>query len=430
VRCHEAPQASLVRAMAASDAQAIARLDRDATGWTRPQMLRRLAQLAQGYVLLRDGTPRGYAFCRLFGRGHVIGPVVADSLDDARALIEAALAPLGRTFVRLNSRLPTMGDDATLLLLDKDVVERLLSPAEVTQAVRDAFMLHGRREGRVFPVVREQLATGGVFGIKSGDVPSQGLLGFKAAGFWPRNREAGGEPHQATILLFDPATGRPQCVIDGNAITTVRTGAAGGLGLEMLARPDSSRLTVFGTGVQAKSQLRFALRVLPELSSVQYVSADRRADSAFESMFAQQCDIRCARDADQAVSESDVVITATPGAGPLFDSSAVRAGTHLNCVGADTAGKRELPAGLLQRARLVVDDREQALQLGEMQWARETPCVELGPLLLKEAPFLRAASDITVFDMTGLALQDLTVARLVYERACAQSLGSRIGWPW
>lgn len=100
---HEAPPVSLIRKMAASDAEAVARLDREATGWTRPQMLGRLVQLAQGYILMRDGMPRGYAFCRLFGRGHVIGPVVADSLDDARALIEAALTPLGNTFVRIDT---------------------------------------------------------------------------------------------------------------------------------------------------------------------------------------------------------------------------------------------------------------------------------------------------------------------------------------
>lgn len=325
---------------------------------------------------------------------------------------------------------PAMTAEATLLLLDKHAVEQLLTPAEVTLAVREAFLLHGRREGRVFPVVREKLATGGVFGIKSGDVPSQGLLGFKAAGFWPGNRALGSEPHQATILLFDPATGRPLCVIDGNAITTVRTGAAGGLGLELLARPDSTRLTVFGTGVQARSQLRFALRTLTELRSVHYVSATRKPDAEFEALFADQCDIRCAPDADRAVAESDVVITATPGGGPLFDAEAVKPGTHLNCVGADTAGKREVPAGLLARARLVVDDREQALQLGELQWARETPCVELGALMLGETPFSRKAGDITVFDMTGLALQDLTVARLIHERASARFLGQRIPWPW
>ena len=78
----------------------------------------------------------------------------------------------------------------------------------------------------------------------------------------------------------------------------------------------------------------------------------------------------------------------------------------------------------------MVDDREQALLLGELQWARETPCVEMGAILLGEAAFSRAPSDITVFDMTGLALQDLTVARLIYERASAQGLGSRIAWPW
>jgi GNAT superfamily N-acetyltransferase len=104
---HQALPASLVRAMTAADAEAVARLDREATGWTRPQTLRKLAQIAQGHVLLRDGAPRGYAFCRLFGRGHVIGPVVAESLDDARALIKAALAPLGSTFVRIDTAAST-----------------------------------------------------------------------------------------------------------------------------------------------------------------------------------------------------------------------------------------------------------------------------------------------------------------------------------
>src|SRR3978361_98098 len=148
-----------------------------------------------------------------------------------------------------------MPSDAQLLLLDKNEGDALLLPDDVMQAVREAFVLHSQREGRVFPVVREPLVTGGIFGIKSGDVQVQGLLGFKAAGFWPTNRALNGEPHQATIMLIDPATGRPVCLIDGNAITTVRTGAAGGLGLRYLARPDCKRLCIFGTGVQARIQL-------------------------------------------------------------------------------------------------------------------------------------------------------------------------------
>lgn len=110
-----------------------------------------------------------------------------------------------------------MQSEACLLLVDKSAVEALLLPDDVTTAVREAFTLHSEGEGRVFPVVREALSTGGIFGIKSGDVQSQSLLGFKAAGFWRANRTLGGEPHQATIMLFDPATGRPVCVIDGNA---------------------------------------------------------------------------------------------------------------------------------------------------------------------------------------------------------------------
>jgi GNAT superfamily N-acetyltransferase len=100
---HEAPPPGLVRVMAASDLEAVARLDQQATGWPRPAMLRRLVELGEGHVLLRDGLPRGYAICRRFGRGHVIGPVVAENLDDAQALIEAALKRLGNVFVRVDT---------------------------------------------------------------------------------------------------------------------------------------------------------------------------------------------------------------------------------------------------------------------------------------------------------------------------------------
>ena len=108
---HQAPPASLVRAMAPSDVDAVARLERQATGWARRQMLDRLIQAGDGYVLVRDGEPRGYAISRLFGRGHVIGPVVAQSAADARALIEAALARLGQVFVRVDTAATTqLGD--------------------------------------------------------------------------------------------------------------------------------------------------------------------------------------------------------------------------------------------------------------------------------------------------------------------------------
>jgi alanine dehydrogenase len=323
-----------------------------------------------------------------------------------------------------------MSSESRLLLLNSNAVAAYLQPDDVLAAVRQAFALHSEDKGRVFPVIREKLATGGVFGIKAGDVQSEGLLGFKAAGFWPSNRALGGEPHQATIMLVDPATGRPLCIIDGNAITTARTGAAGAIGLAQLARRDSTRLCVFGTGVQARSQVDYALRVLPDIRYLCYVSVDRKRDETFEHHFAGRIAVECAIDPDTAVAQSDVIITATPGGGPLFDARAVKPGTHLNCVGADTKGKRELPEGLLARARLVVDDRVQSRQIGESQWAPDTPAIEIGDLLTGKARLERGPGDITLFDLTGLALQDLTVARLIHEKARTDGKGLEIHWPW
>lgn len=321
-----------------------------------------------------------------------------------------------------------------LLLLDRDTVNNLLRPEIVLDAVSTAFTLHGSNQGRSFPVVREALASGGVFGIKSGDVAARDLLGFKAAGFWPSNRAQGGEPHQATILLFDPSTGRPRCVMDGNAITTARTAAAGALGLRTLARQDSTTLSVFGSGVQAHAQMAAALRTLPGLRQVRYISHSGKPDDEFEARFAALgatgCQLRHAKDADEAVADSDVVITATPAKGPLFSVDAVQPGTHINCVGTDTRGKRELPDGLLQRARVVVDDKRQATTLGELQWAPGTACVQLSDLLAGVASFTRARQDITVFDMTGLALQDLVLAEYLYEVASREGVGLSVPWPW
>lgn len=323
-----------------------------------------------------------------------------------------------------------MPNNARLLLIDRDQVASLLLPDEVLAAVHEAFVLHSQGEGRVFPLVRERLATGGVFGIKSGDVPAQNLLGFKAAGFWPGNRALGGEPHQATIFLMDPATGRPECLIDGNEVTTQRTGAAGGLGLQHLARPDCRRICVFGTGVQAKVQLEFALRLMPSLKEVRYLSSNGQPNAAFEAHFESRCTVLHVVDANQAVSSSDLIVTATTGKAPLFDADAVQPGAHLNCIGTDTKGKRELPPGLLSRARVFVDDTLQSQTIGELQWAPETPLTEIGDVLSGKTAFQRASDDITIFDMTGIALQDLTVARLLYQRAMAAGAGNSIAWPW
>lgn len=324
-----------------------------------------------------------------------------------------------------------MPDNARLLLLDRDQSGALLQADDVLDAVRDAFLLHAGGAEKIFPLVREALPDG-VFGIKSGGVPERQLLGMKAAGFWPGNRAHGADGHQATITLFDPATGRPQCLIDGNAVTTTRTAAAGAVGLLALARADSESLCVFGTGVQGVAHTEYALRVMPGIRRVRYLTSDGRRDPRFEALFALRCDVAAGAGADATVAESDIVITATRGGGPLFSVEAVKPGTHLNCVGSDTRGKRELPEGLLALASVWADDLTQARAIGELQWAVDMPAGELGALLAAGGPAREgiAADAITIFDMTGIALQDLTVARMLYQRALANGTGTSIAWPW
>ncbi|MYZ44724.1 ornithine cyclodeaminase family protein [Schauerella aestuarii] len=318
----------------------------------------------------------------------------------------------------------------TLLLIPAPDVLALLDRQATIDVVRQAFVQHSAGTGRVFPMIRQSVGTNAVFGIKAGDIAMHNVLGFKAAGFWPANAAVSRGAHQATIMLFDPATGRPVCLLDGNHVTTLRTGAAGAIGIDLFARQDIERVCVFGTGVQAQIHLEYALQVRPGLRSVTYITPTGEPDAAFESANTQRCRIQHAADADRAVGQADLVITATPSRTPLFSNEAVRAGTHINAVGADTVGKRELPEGLLPRASLFVDDARQSSTVGEGQWAPDCPATEIGAVIQRDIPYARAPDAITVFDMTGLALQDLVVAQMLFDRARETQRGMEIVWPW
>jgi alanine dehydrogenase len=321
----------------------------------------------------------------------------------------------------------------TLLLLNAQDILALLTQSQALADVRRAYISHSTKAGKIFPLVREPLPSNAVFGIKSGSIMEEKLLGFKAAGSWPANTAKGKDSHQGTIMLFDPETGRPLVLMDGNHITSMRTGAAGGIGIQMLAREGSTRVCVFGSGVQAQIQLDYALHVQPSIRDVMYLTANGQTDVAFESKFKARCNLRHATHADEAVSQADIVITATPSRQALFSLEAVKPGTHINAVGADTKGKRELPLGLIEKAFVVVDDVAQARGVGECQWASERDVIEIGSLLQGNAtqPFQRPPDAITVFDLTGIALQDLTVAQSLYQTAMSRSFpqqGQRIQW--
>jgi alanine dehydrogenase len=320
-----------------------------------------------------------------------------------------------------------------LLILNAGDLKQLIEPQAVIAAVREAFELHSSAEGDTYPVVREPLGQGpapAVFGIKSGAIESQRLVDLKAAGFWNHNLSIGTPAHQATIMLINSHTGRAQALLDGNLITTARTGAAGYWGISLLAPQAVQRICVFGTGVQATVQLEYALRARPAATQVSYISHNALPDAAFEQHFAKLCELRHSMQANTTVEATDIIITATPARAVLFDVAALRNGQHINAVGADTRGKRELPQGALDQASHVwADDLTQARELGECQWSAGQEVQEIGELLLGHQSYQRKSEDRTVFDMTGLALQDLCTAQMLVKLAQERGIGQQVAWP-
>lgn len=316
-----------------------------------------------------------------------------------------------------------------LLLLSAQDVEAVFDHALAEQAVWRAFELLANGDGELLPLLRHKIAENNFFGIKGGLAGKEELLGFKAAGYWPGNHARGLDAHQATMMLVDHATGRPKAILDANRITTLRTGAAGGIGIRLLAREDANVLGLIGTGVQGRIQTEFALRARPGLQQIRYLSQSEQSAAAFEAIFRGRAElVRCDASAS-VVRHADIVITATPSTAPLFDTTDVREGTHINAVGADSRGKRELPADLLLSATVLTDWLTQARSIGELQWHPELPALEIGEVIVGRRPGRTNDRQITVFDMTGIGMQDLTSADAIWQAARRAGYGKTIPWP-
>lgn len=318
-------------------------------------------------------------------------------------------------------------------IIPRHELARLLTLDRVVPAVEEAYVAHARGEAALFPVIRERIPEG-VFGVKSGFWPQRDALGLKVAGYWPANRGRGLDNHQATVVLVDPGTGVPRAVLDGNHVTYIRTAAAGAIGARLLARPDAERALVVGTGVQADAQARALAWWRPGIRIAVVEPLDgpgRRAATAFAARL--QTDgiaADAAVDLETAVREAEVVVTATPATAPLVARAWLAPGTHVNAMGADTAGKQEHDVATLRDARVVVDDWVQAASLGECQhgvaaglFAGGRPAL-IGEILAGEAPGRTVLDEITLFDLTGIALQDLVVADLAARLAEAEELGT------
>jgi ornithine cyclodeaminase/alanine dehydrogenase len=255
---------------------------------------------------------------------------------------------------------------------------------------------------------------------------SAGAAGVKWVNAHPRNPRKHGLPAVMAVYIYsDPETARPLAVLDATLITAFRTGAAAAVATRHLARKGATSVGLVGCGVQARTALQ-ALREVMKVADV------RLADLSPEAME------RLAREEGgtpgtvEAAAGCDVVVTTTPARGPVVRRGWVRPGTHLNAMGADAPGKQELDPRILQDARVFLDDMAQATESGEVnvplhrgELRREELAGTLGEVVAGRIAG-RRGDEITVFDSTGLALQDLAVARLLYEKARANGIGLEV----
>jgi len=321
-----------------------------------------------------------------------------------------------------------------VVLNDQDV-EMLISFSENLRMIERAFGDYSSGKSHVFPVVREEITTyKGIFGIKSGYLETQNILGFKAGGFWSNNKIKGLANHQSVIVLFNPKTGQPCAFIAANFVTQIRTAAIGAIGCKYLARPDSCVLAVIGAGQQGKNQLKAALHVIPAIKEIYLYDIQASAvETLAQEMSNHPQKITIASTAEQACSNSDIIITATSSYAAIVMADWVKKGTHINAVGTDTKGKQELDPEIFRKAVVVVDNIDQSLQLGECQHAyargiitREAIYAEIGEIINRDKPGRITREEITLFDTTGVAIQDLATAGYAFDLAMKQGIGSRI----
>lgn len=244
--------------------------------------------------------------------------------------------------------------------------------------------------------------------------------GVKLVSLTPRNPDRGLPFIHAVYVLFDPETQAPIAVLDGSALTALRTAAVSGLATRHLAREDARRLVLFGAGVQARSHLGSMLAVRP-IEHVTVVSRSAGpAHALAEAARAAGCEARVG--GPEAVAEADVVCTCTTSADPLFEGAALALGSHVNAIGSYQPHTRELDTETVRRARVVVETREVAMEeagdllipIREGAIGPDHVVADLAEVV-RGAAVRRAPDDVTVFEGVGMAFEDLVVARAIVD---------------
>lgn len=279
--------------------------------------------------------------------------------------------------------------------------------------------------------------------IKSGDLESAGVYGMKVVSWYDSNAEKALPALFGTSLLFDLATGEPKALLNAGPITALRTGAAAAVGAKYLARKDAKTLTIVGCGELCPYLAAAALAAIPSLNTV-YLTNPHRPEKAAERLAAVAAEtdallkacghartaaINAAADAASAVGESDIVFTATCAKAPVVKSAWVKPGTHVSCIGADLPASRRSNRRCSPAPPSTVTIRAQCFAVGECELPHKEGVLpalagELGEVILGEKAGRTSDAEITVFDSTGIALQDIASAAVILKACEKQGLGT------
>jgi len=292
-------------------------------------------------------------------------------------------------------------------------VREAVSPAQAVEAVRDAFIAYARGEWTMPPKVYVPAYPAGDFRAMPALGAGHALLKWVTS--FPGNPAQGLPTVTGLVLLSDASNGLPVAVLDAGAVTSLRTGAAAVLAAETLGRADAGSAAVIGAGVNGEAVARTFL-ARGRTVVVWDVDCDR-ARSVAEAIGANVADSR------ESALASDLVVTVTPGREIVFAEGSLQPGQHVSLMGADGPGKAEIAVGELARVHVFCDDWEQASHNGDLVHAVEAGVLarddvaQLGNVLIGTAEGRQSDRDITIFDSTGLAIQDLAIALAAFERA-------------
>jgi alanine dehydrogenase len=322
----------------------------------------------------------------------------------------------------------------SILWLNRNEVESLLDMKGTLNVVEEAFRQHGLKKVQMPPKLYL------FFKKHNGDLRTmpayleeQDITGVKIVNVHPDNPKKGFPTVMALVILNSTETGAPVAIMDGTYLTDMRTGAAGGVAVKYLARKNSKIVGFVGTGNQAKTQL-LAISEIIDIEEVKATSTSEKSTLAFKDEMEKRtgCSIT-PKKSIREVCDCDILVTTTPSREPIVMNEWIAEGTHINAIGADAPGKEELDPDILKRARIVVDDIPQASHSGEVNVpiskkliTEKDICCEIGEVVAGRKKGRTKDSDITVFDSTGLAIQDVATADLVYRKALKANMGIKL----